>query len=220
MDTLKKKIHDVLKTYVSDITATSILECINNKLDGFSANNGEDVDSLLREVNKGLIFFIHDAEKHALCHATVKKTLIENFSHSKGKPITAESERLIPIKCESDIVVARVRGKALCSELGISATVQTKVATVISELSRNIYQYAGTGTITLRKISSNPPGMEIIATDDGPGIQNLETIFSGKYRSKSGMGIGLIGSKKIMDEFDVATAPGKGTKITARIFIK
>jgi serine/threonine-protein kinase RsbT len=122
-----------------------------------------------------------------------------------------EREMTIPIEREGDIVRAREMGRAMCKSLGFSEVGQTKVATAISELSRNIFQYAGRGEVRLRP--SNGGAIEVVASDTGPGIANLTAVLTPGYRSKRGMGMGLQGTRRLVDEFYVDTRPGVGTTV-------
>ena len=126
----------------------------------------------------------------------------------------------IPIKVEDDIVRARVAGRDMCRELGLSEINQVKIATAISELARNIFHYAKTGNISLRRLAQPRPGIEIIALDRGPGIPNMTLVLSGQYKSKTGMGKGLFGTKRLVDFFEVDTGPNKGTRITLRKYAR
>jgi serine/threonine-protein kinase RsbT len=134
---------------------------------------------------------------------------------------TPKSETVvIPIVAEDDIVRARSRGREVCRALGFTEINQVKVATAISELARNIFQYAGKGSLTLTTVESPRKGIEVIARDEGKGIPDLKLVLSGSYRSKSGMGMGLLGTKRLMDFFEVETAPEKGTVVTVRKFLR
>lgn len=126
----------------------------------------------------------------------------------------------IAIKVEGDIVRARGAGRDMCRDLGLSEINQVKVATAISELARNIFHYAQTGNIALRRLSAPRPGIEIIATDQGPGIPDLKLVLSGAYRSKTGMGKGLLGARRLVDFFEVDTGPGRGTRVVLRKFVR
>jgi serine/threonine-protein kinase RsbT len=129
-----------------------------------------------------------------------------------------ESDAVIPVREEYDVVRARGEGKAISARLGFAAVMQVKIATAISELARNIVLYAGRGTVTIRALTKPAPGIEVIAADEGPGIRDVEGVMSGTYRSKRGLGAGLRGTKKLMDHFEVET--GKtGTKVTIRKFM-
>jgi serine/threonine-protein kinase RsbT len=122
----------------------------------------------------------------------------------------------IPINVESDIVRARGAGRDMCRELGMNEINQVKVATAISELARNIFHYAKTGLVVLKRLPPPRPGIEIVASDNGPGIPDLKLVMSGGYQSRTGMGKGMLGCKRLMDHFDVVTAPERGTTVTMR----
>lgn len=122
--------------------------------------------------------------------------------------------QVVPVAKEQDIIIARNAGRELCRRIGFGPTEQVKVATAISELARNIVLYAGRGTIELRVLDGPDKGIEIIARDDGPGIEDLERVFAGVRRSRRGMGLGLIGTKRLMDRFNIVSKPGSGTTVT------
>ena len=126
----------------------------------------------------------------------------------------------IPIDAEGDIVRARGTGRDICRTLGFAEINQVKVATAISELARNIHQYAGKGRITLKVLGAPRPGIEIVANDEGPGISDTKLVLSGTYRSRTGMGKGLLGARRLMDYFELVSAPGKGTHVTLRKFVR
>lgn len=126
----------------------------------------------------------------------------------------------IEIKVEGDIVRARGAGRDMCRDLGLSEINQVKVATAISELARNIFHYAQTGNITLRRLTTPRAGIEVVATDNGPGIPDLKLVLSGSYKSKTGMGKGLLGARRLVDFFEVDTGPGRGTKVVLRKFVR
>ena len=126
----------------------------------------------------------------------------------------------IAIKVEGDIVRARGAGRDMCRDLGLSEINQVKVATAISELARNIFHYAKTGNIALRRLSAPRPGIEVIATDQGPGIPDLKLVLSGAYKSKTGMGKGLLGARRLVDFFEVDTAPDRGTRVVLRKYAR
>jgi serine/threonine-protein kinase RsbT len=120
------------------------------------------------------------------------------------------------INSPSDVVTARRKGLITALDLGFNPPDATKIAVVISELGRNICNYAITGMITI--ISSNVQNdkhIKIIAEDNGPGIKNLDRVLEGGYTTSKGMGLGISGSKKLMDEFVIKTEPNQGTTITA-----
>lgn len=126
------------------------------------------------------------------------------------------NEIVIPIDVENDVITARNKGKDICHELGFSEVAYVKVATAISELARNILKYAGKGQIALRRLSGEREGLEVIATDQGPGIADVELVLSPRYRSRTGMGVGLRGSRRVMDHFEISSKVGSGTTIVLR----
>ena len=122
----------------------------------------------------------------------------------------------LPIATEADISIARdaAMRMALASEFTLADS--TSLATAVSELARNILHYAMEGTIVLSRVNDKGrKGVKVTATDSGPGISNLDEILSGGYVSKTGMGLGLLGTKRLMDQFDVQSTVGSGTKVTA-----
>ena len=122
----------------------------------------------------------------------------------------------IYVRREADIIKVRDRVRRLAREMGFDSTTQIKVTTAISELTRNIYEYAKSGAISLAVAERGPDvGLHITARDDGPGIdeKTLQAILRGRYQSYSGMGVGLSGTRKLMDEFDIQTAKDEGTRV-------
>ena len=120
----------------------------------------------------------------------------------------------IQIRFETDIVTARQKTRRLSALLGFNNQDQARIATAASELARNIYQYAGSGSVEFFLADATPQALIIIFGDNGPGIARLDDIFNGTYVSTTGMGVGIMGSKKLMDHFEIQSAPGQGTRIT------
>ena len=120
----------------------------------------------------------------------------------------------IPIVSEADIVAVRTRGREMARALGFGTVDQTRIATAISELARNILIYAKTGLVRLSRVEkSSRPGLEILATDQGPGIRDVAAVLDGRGSSSRGLGLGIPGSRRLMDDFEVSSAPGQGTSI-------
>jgi serine/threonine-protein kinase RsbT len=123
----------------------------------------------------------------------------------------------VAINSDQDIVAARQRGRALAAELGFSAVDSTLIATAISELARNIVSYAGTGEITLKTIqNSTRQGILIVAADDGPGIHDLRQALRDGFSTSGSLGLGLPGVRRLMDEFEIASQPGRGTRVEVK----
>lgn len=124
-------------------------------------------------------------------------------------------ELRIPIRSEADIVVARHQGRTLAAQLGLSSSEQVLVTTAISELARNIIQYADHGEITMATVADRDRhGVRIVARDEGPGIADVDLAMMDGFSTGGGLGLGLPGSKRLMDEFDLRSRPGEGTTIT------
>lgn len=124
-------------------------------------------------------------------------------------------ELKVPIRSEADLVTARLRGRELAAALNFSSSELTLIATAISEVTRNILSYAGSGELDLRLVRQGPKvGVSIVARDRGPGIADLFSAMQDGYSTSGSLGLGLPGSKRLMDEFDLVSEVGKGTTVT------
>ncbi|MCE5296477.1 MAG: anti-sigma regulatory factor [Euryarchaeota archaeon] len=124
-------------------------------------------------------------------------------------------EVCIRIKADIDIMSARHASRTMAAEMGFSNLEMTLIATAISELTRNILQYAGHGEISICKVQQgNRKGMKVVVMDEGPGIPDIETAMHDGYSTSKGLGLGLPGSKRLMDEFSIVSKVGIGTTIT------
>jgi serine/threonine-protein kinase RsbT len=123
----------------------------------------------------------------------------------------------ISISSDKDIVLARQQGRSLALQLGFSISEATLIAMAISELSRNIVLYAGTGSVTLKCIQgSSRVGLMIVAADAGPGIADMTQAMRDGFSSSGGLGLGLPGVRRLMDEFDISSNLGRGTTVTGK----
>ena len=120
-----------------------------------------------------------------------------------------------PIEHEDDIVTVRQRVRGLAERLGFELQDRTRIATAVSEIARNAYSYAGGGRIEygLDEIGAGQT-LVIRVSDAGPGIPHIDDILGGRFRSTTGLGIGIMGSRRLMDRFEVETAAGNGTVVT------
>lgn len=120
----------------------------------------------------------------------------------------------IPISSDADIVRARRVGRELAAEAGCSATDLTMVATAISEIARNIVTYADHGQMEMQLVEHRGrTSLMIVATDEGPGIEDLDKALQDGYTTGAGLGLGLPGTRRLVDEFDITSEPGHGTKV-------
>ncbi len=123
--------------------------------------------------------------------------------------------RSIAISTDADVTRARQLGRELATPLGLSSSELTLVATAISEIARNIVQYASPGEMEFRLVEQGGRrGLMIIARDHGPGIADIALAMQDGYSTSRGMGLGLPGSRRLMDDFDVASNFGQGTTVT------
>jgi len=130
-------------------------------------------------------------------------------------------EGQVPIASESDIVNARKVVRNLASAVGFGITDVTRIVTAASELSRNIFRYAGTGVMHWRLLNgARGAGLELVFVDRGPGIADVERAMETGYSTSGGLGMGLPGSKRLMDELDLQSQPGKGTTVTVRKWLR
>lgn len=202
---------DELGRYISEINALAIVSASATlsrvPIDGLTPAH---LPALLAQVRASFMFFGVAHDRRDLCLARLLALSWAGEGTIPGAAVTIDLER------EHDVVRARSAGRAVCEGLGFSEVGCVKVATAISELSRNILQYATRGTVTLQALPGPPPAVEVVARDYGPGIADLASVLRPGYRSRSGMGAGLRGTRALMDAFDVVTFPGQGTVVTVR----
>ena len=116
-----------------------------------------------------------------------------------------------------DIILARQYTRDRARELGFGLADQTRIITTVSELARNIYLNAKTGRVLIKVLPDNAKkGIEVIAEDQGPGILDIEMAMQDGYSTGNGLGQGLPGTKRLMDEFEIKSEAGKGTTVTIR----
>ncbi len=128
-----------------------------------------------------------------------------------------ESELRVEIGSDGDVLTARAEGRAFASQLGFSSTDLTLIATAISEIARNIVLYARRGEMTFRLVEEDDrQGMLVVARDEGPGIEDVALAMRDDYSTGQGLGLGLPGARRLMDEFEIASSRGKGTTVTMR----
>jgi serine/threonine-protein kinase RsbT len=125
--------------------------------------------------------------------------------------------KIIMISSDLDIVAARMVARDTARALGFGAIDQARIATAISELARNIYLYAGEGSVTVKEATNGlRRGIEVVCEDRGPGISDISLVMQDGYTSSKGMGMGLPGAKRLMDEFEINSKVGIGTKVVCR----
>lgn len=128
-----------------------------------------------------------------------------------------EQEIHVPINADVDIVDARQKGRALATNVGFSAGDSTLIATAISELARNIVNYARRGEVILKAIENHGrSGIIVVARDYGPGIVNIEQALQDGFTTSGSLGLGLPGVRRLVDEFNIISEVGRGTTVTIK----
>lgn len=125
-----------------------------------------------------------------------------------------ETKTYFPISSLVDVVRARRRGLEIALEMGFPQAEATKIAVVISELGRNIERYARNGSVTVTA-NRREKYIMIVAQDWGPGIPDVERVLAGGYSTSQGLGLGISGSKRLVDKFDIQSVVGVGTTVKA-----
>jgi serine/threonine-protein kinase RsbT len=133
----------------------------------------------------------------------------------------AAADQRQAIRGEPDIVLARQGARDAARRLGFGMVDQSRIATAVSELTRNIIRYAtnGEGEVLIRALPSSDrgsAGIEIVVSDSGPGIENIEEALREGFTSGPGLGLGLPGTRRLMDDMEIDSGPGRGTIITIR----
>ncbi|HUQ02095.1 MAG TPA: ATP-binding protein [Kofleriaceae bacterium] len=192
----------VLGRHLSSINAQNVLSRALREAHLGSLNGMDDLRRVQPSIERGLRLF--------LPHTSVSEVLADLARSFAAEP---PAPRTIPIRAEDDISEARLTARAMCEQLGARQVVVQKIATVVSELARNIYMYTPGGRLELVPDTRDRTSrLTIRALDEGAGIANLEEIMAGRYRSKTGLGAGLRGTKRLVDRFAIDTGPG-GTRI-------
>jgi len=116
----------------------------------------------------------------------------------------------LSLKYEQDVVTVRQRARQIAAGLGFDNQDQVRIATAVSEIARNAFSYAGGGKVEFHvQMQPTPQAMIIRIVDEGPGIADLEAVLTGAYRSRTGMGLGIVGARRLMDECDIRSQPGE-----------
>ena len=127
-----------------------------------------------------------------------------------------EAPERISIESDADVVTARQRARALAVGLDMPSTDQTLLATAISEVARNITTYAKRGEVHVSVIEEGDGrrGIRVVARDEGPGIEDVERALQDGFTTGSGLGLGLPGARRLVDDFTIESTPGQGTTVT------
>lgn len=192
----------VLGKYVTATRAQGILARVRREA---SPRGPMATTHLIARLADGLRAFIGESDARAAV-----ADLTRSLSAKTAEAVAIE------VKIEADIARARLAARDICQALATSPLVLQKLATIVSELARNMILYAGGGHLTLQAGPAGRRSLLVVGRDQGPGIKNLEEIMSGRYKSRSGLGLGLLGSKRLADRFDISTGPG-GTRVEVEV---
>jgi serine/threonine-protein kinase RsbT len=130
--------------------------------------------------------------------------------------MSVQKREVLPVRTSNDVVLARQKVRQLAVELRFSLVDQTKLVTAASELARNAFDHGKGGTMTVEiLVNGTRSGLKMIFEDQGPGIANIEDALKDGFTTGSGMGLGLGGSKRLVNDFSIESEVGKGTRITA-----
>lgn len=205
-----ERIRVVLERHVSPMVARSMLQkALRDQ--GLSVESFRDGDApkIAAPLQHAIGLFAAEADRER-----ARRDLAAVFERAQPTVKT----KWLDIASETDIALARQQARELCEQLGTSSFVLQKVTTIVSELARNIVSYAGSGTMEIGPMSGKARRLVIRAADSGPGIPNLELVLSGRYQSKTGLGRGLLGTKRLADNFGVATG-SRGTTIVVEVVV-
>ena len=128
------------------------------------------------------------------------------------------STETVPVRTEPDVVAVRRRVREVAAQLGLSLVDQTKVITAASELARNTIIYGGGGSMQVETLNGPRTGLRLTFEDKGPGIPDIELALRDGFTTGSGLGLGLGGSKRLVNEFEIFSRPGEGTRITITLW--
>jgi len=131
-----------------------------------------------------------------------------------GRGRRRDDEVRVPVHTDADVVTARAAARELAAKLGFSATDLTLIATAVSEVVRNIVKFASAGEVVLEVLEEPRAGIRIVARDTGPGIPDVDRALLDGFSTYNGLGLGLPGARRLMDEFAVVSEIDRGTTVT------
>lgn len=208
----------VLLDYLSEPTTRAVMAAVEGATRTRSERlMPEHIPNVVTQVEKALDLFPVDEARRAVFLQRLRRLGVTTATPSSGTQGLSRT-LLVLVKQEEDIVRARMAAGDTCRRIGFSELACTKVMTAVSELARNIFKYAGDGQIAITCLDGARSGVEIMACDQGPGIKDIEAVLSHTYRSRTGMGAGLKGTRRLMDSFQIESTPERGTMVVVRKF--
>jgi serine/threonine-protein kinase RsbT len=225
-----EEVVEELKQYFSAPIARALLTSTlrRAKID-VGALHRRTIPDVITALERALPMYIADGGRRGECLSRLRRLAHQPADGSPPSPPlpparpaqsngNSAASTIIQVMTADDVTNACEVGRDLARHVGFPNVQQTKIATAIAELARNILLYAISGEMRIVAIDAPRRGVEIAACDEGPGIKDLPLVMEGNYRSRTGMGLGLRGSKRLMDTFEIETSP-KGTNVLARKFV-
>jgi serine/threonine-protein kinase RsbT len=198
----------VLERFLSSVNTKLLVERAlrerNLSIEAFGAGDLHKIGGALR---RGVHLFVNSDKR---------REALQEIASLCGSDSVMPEPISTAVISEDDIVTACNYARKVCDSAGANSFAAHKAMTIVSELARNMVLYAGGGKIELSFVRVPSKRVVARAIDKGPGIGNLSEIFSGRYRSKTGLGAGLLGTKRLADRFDISTGPA-GTVVVAEI---
>jgi serine/threonine-protein kinase RsbT len=212
-----------LKGYFSESIAKVLLASTLRRANLRDAPRGEaGLPEAIDALERVLPTYIVDEQRRAECVSRLRG-LAPPYRGSivprAARRALSIASTAVRVATSEDLSNAREVGRDIATRMGFSALDQMKISTAISELARNILQYASAGEVTLAGIVAPRRGIEIVANDNGPGIADVAAVLSPSFRSATGMGMGLKGTRRLMDLFEVQSRVGIGTTVLARKYV-
>lgn len=205
--TARSELLTLLGRYLSPILAEGLLSRALREAGAPDQLNEAELAAVLARLDGGIRLFVEPSRQLDL------RAELERLCPARGDA----SGRTVEIRTEENISEARLLARAMCEAGGATSLIRQRAAIIVSELARNIVSYTPGGNVRLT-VLERPKRLRIEAQDRGRGIQGLEEILAGRYRSKTGMGKGLGGVKKIADRFDIRTG-ATGTRVEAEVVL-
>ena len=144
-----------------------------------------------------------------------------SIDHGGRGPLSPVDDVSVSIRSDADVIAARSMGRSLAEDYGFGMTDVTMIATAISELARNILKYADEGEIVVETVQRDSrAGVSVVARDDGPGIADVGLAMQDGFSTADSLGLGLPGTRRLMDEFEIISSPGSGTIVTATKWLR
>lgn len=213
VDDAYERLLGVLSKYVSEISARAAVNRAVHVRGLLHPPSSSDLPALFKAVEAGVALLL-DRKKQSLLHGELEFELARLVPAEK---VASPDCQTIEVRSEWDISLARARSREFVTALGGKSTDVVKVMTIVSELARNLVLYTPGGRVVFSPLREPPPSRLVVrAIDEGPGIADVDAVLSGRYRSKTGLGRGLLGVQRLANHFELQT-DANGTCVEAEV---